>query len=81
MARIDSYFKFMADQKGSDLHLSTGNQPMLRIHGELIRVDAPPLEADDLKALVYEIAPEYKIKSFEETGDVEFDSEQGAHHG
>lgn len=72
MARIDSYFKFMADQKGSDLHLSTGNQPMLRIHGELIRVDAPPLEADDLKALVYEIAPEYKIKSFEETGDVDF---------
>lgn len=45
---------------------------MLRIHGELVRVDMPPLENDDLKALVYEIAPEHKIKHFEETGDVDF---------
>ncbi len=72
MARIDTYFKFMKEQDASDLHLSTGNQPMLRIHGELVRVDSPPLENDDLKALVYEIAPEQKIKVFEETGDVDF---------
>jgi len=72
MARIDSFFKFMSEQKASDLHLSTGNQPMLRIHGELVRIDAPPLDSDDLKALVYEIAPEMKIKHFEETGDVDF---------
>jgi len=45
---------------------------MLRIHGDLVRIDAPPLESDDLKALVYEIAPEIKIKVFEETGDVDF---------
>jgi twitching motility protein PilT len=72
MARIDSYFKFMMEQKASDLHLSTGNQPMLRIHGDLVRIDAPLLDNDDLKALVYEIAPEMKIKHFEETGDVDF---------
>src|SRR5437763_10404481 len=72
MARIDSFFKFMKEQSASDLHLSTGNPPMLRIHGELVRVDTPPLENDDLKALVYEIAPEQKIKIFEETGDVDF---------
>jgi len=62
----------MMEQKASDLHLSTGNQPILRINGELVRIDAPPLECDDLKALVYEIAPEIKIKQFEETGDVDF---------
>lgn len=72
MARIDTYFKFMKEQDASDLHLSTGNPPMLRIHGDLVRVDSPPLESDDLKALVYEIAPEQKIKVFEETGDVDF---------
>src|SRR5277367_468990 len=72
MARIDSSCKFMMEQNASDLHLSTGNQPMLRIHGDLVRIDAPPLESDDLKALVYEIAPEQKIKVFEETGDVDF---------
>ncbi len=72
MARIDTFFKFMKEQNASDLHLSTGNPPMLRIHGELVRIDAPPLDNDDLKALVYEIAPEAKIKVFEETGDVDF---------
>ena len=55
MARIDSFFKFMKEQNASDLHLSTGNPPMLRIHGELVRVDMPALENDDLKALVYEM--------------------------
>ncbi len=72
MARIDTFFRFMMEQKASDLHLSTGNQPILRINGELVRIDAPPLENDDLKALVYEIAPETKIKVYEETGDVDF---------
>src|SRR6186713_675333 len=72
MARIDSFFKFMKEQNASDLHLSTGNPPMLRIHGELVRIDMPSLESDQLKALVYEIAPEQKIKTFEETGDVDF---------
>ena len=72
MARIDSFFKLMAEQKASDLHLSTGNPPMLRINGDLVRVDYPPLVNDELKAMVYEIAPEAKIKVFEETSDVDF---------
>ena len=73
MARIDAFFKLMFEQKASDLHLASGNNPpMLRINGELHRVDYPPLENDDLKAMLYEIAPEYKIKVFEETGDVDF---------
>jgi twitching motility protein PilT len=62
----------MFEQKASDLHLSTASPPILRIHGELQRVDFPPLENDALKAMLYEIAPEYKIKTFEETGDVDF---------
>jgi len=72
MARIDAFFKLMAEQKASDLHLSTNNSPMLRINGDLVRVDFPPLKNDDLKAMVYEIAPEGKIKQFEETLDVDF---------
>jgi twitching motility protein PilT len=72
MARIDTFFRFMMENKASDLHLSTGNQPILRINGELVRVDSPVLENDDLKALVYEIAPETKIKLYEETGDIDF---------
>ena len=62
----------MFEQKASDLHLSSGNPPILRINGELQRVDYPPLENDALKGMLYEITPEYKIKHFEETGDVDF---------
>src|SRR5476651_2267647 len=72
MARIDAFFKLMSEEKASDLHLATSNPPMLRINGDLVRVDFPPLENDDLKAMVYEIAPEAKIKLFEETSDVDF---------
>jgi twitching motility protein PilT len=72
MARIDAFFKLMSEQKASDLHLSTNNPPMLRINGDLVRVDFPPLKNDELKAMVYEIAPEGKIKTFEENLDVDF---------
>jgi twitching motility protein PilT len=72
MAKIDAFFNLMFEQKASDLHLSSGNPPMLRINGELHRVDYPALESDNLKMMLYEIAPEYKIKLFEETGDVDF---------
>ena len=72
MAKIDAFFNLMFEQKASDLHLSAGNNPMLRINGELHRVEHPPIDSDALKSMIYEIAPEYKIKVFEETGDVDF---------
>jgi twitching motility protein PilT len=72
MAKIDAFFNLMFEQKASDLHLSSGNPPILRINGELHRVDYPPLESDTLKAMLYEITPEYKIKVYEESGDVDF---------
>jgi twitching motility protein PilT len=44
----------------------------VRLHGEMERIKYKPLENDELKAMLYEIAPEIKIKQFEETGDVDF---------
>jgi twitching motility protein PilT len=72
MAKIDAFFNLMFEQKASDLHLSSGNPPILRINGELHRVDYPPLESDTLKGMLYEITPEYKVKVYEESGDVDF---------
>jgi twitching motility protein PilT len=72
MAKLDAFFKLMVDQGASDLHLTTGSQPILRVSGELQRIRYQVLENDDLKKMLYEIAPEYKIKDFEETGDVDF---------
>ena len=54
------------DKEGaSDLHLASGSQPILRVRGELERVKFPPFENDDLKSMLYEIAPEFKVKIFE----------------
>ena len=72
MAKLDAFFQLMVDQGASDLHLVSGSQPILRVHGELQRVRYAVLDNDDLKKMLYEVAPEYKIKLFEETGDIDF---------
>ncbi len=72
MAQIDAFFKLMNEQGASDLHLVTGQQPVIRINGELTRIKYKVLENDPLKEMLYEIAPEDKVKLFEETGDVDF---------
>ncbi len=72
MAKIDAFFNFMNEHGASDLHLASGSQPIVRVRGEMERLAYPALENDALKAMLYEIAPEYKIKVFEETGDVDF---------
>lgn len=72
MAKIDAFFQLMHDQGASDLHLVTGQQPIIRIRGEIERVRYNVLDNDELKGMIYEIAPEHKVKQFEETGDVDF---------
>ncbi len=72
MARIDAFFKLMLEEGASDLHIVAGSQPILRVRGEMERVKYDLLDNDTLKAMLYEIAPEEKIKVFEETGDVDF---------
>ncbi len=72
MAKIDAFFQLMHDEGASDLHLVTGQQPAIRIRGEIERIKFDVLTNDGLKAMLYEIAPEHKIKQFEETGDVDF---------
>ncbi len=72
MAQIDGFFKLMNDEGASDLHMVAGQQPILRILGDMERVKFKKLGDDELRAMLYEICPEEKIKGFEETGDVDF---------
>lgn len=72
MAKIDAFFKLMNEQGASDLHLVSGSQPVLRVNGDMERVKFKVLENDELKAMLYEIAPEDKVKVFEESGDIDF---------
>ncbi len=72
MAKIDAFFKLMHEQGASDLHLVSGQQPALRVDGEMERVKYDILDSDSLKGMLYEITPEEKVKVFEETGDIDF---------
>ena len=72
MAKIDAFFKLMNEQGASDLHLASGQPPALRIRGDIERIKYKVLNNDDLRAMLYEIAPEHKVKTFEETGDIDF---------
>ena len=72
MARLDAFFKLMFDTGASDLHIVAGQPPILRVHGDLERIKYDPLDDENLRAMLYEIAPEQKIKVFEESGDVDF---------
>jgi twitching motility protein PilT len=75
MAQIDAFFKMVHELGASDLHLTAGSQPVVRLHGELQRVKYKVLEHEELKKMLYEITPEPKIKAFEETGDIDFSYE------
>ncbi|PMP62693.1 MAG: type IV pili twitching motility protein PilT [Caldimicrobium thiodismutans] len=72
MAKLDPFFKLVVDTGASDLHLSVGNPPLLRLHGDLQRVKYKNLEEEELREMLYEIIPEEIIKKFEEEGEVDF---------
>ncbi len=72
MAQIDAFFKLMNDEGASDLHMVADQQPVLRIRGDMERVKFKIMKHDELKAMLYEVCPEQKIKLFEETGDIDF---------
>jgi len=72
MAQIDAFFKLMNDEGASDLHMISGQQPVLRVRGDIERVKFKTMDNESLKSMLYEICPEDKIKVFEETGDMDF---------
>ena len=72
MARIDALFTMMKEQGASDLHLSTGNPPIFRQRGEMVRLNFKVLGHDELKAILFEILSEKQQAHFNETKDLDF---------
>ncbi|MBN2789205.1 MAG: type IV pilus twitching motility protein PilT [Candidatus Delongbacteria bacterium] len=71
--KIDDLLRFMLDNNASDLHLSTGSKPILRIDGDMmILEDYPELTENDLWTVINQITPEKNIKEFKETNDSDY---------
>jgi twitching motility protein PilT len=63
---------FVVKNKASDLHLSAGLPPMIRVHGDVRRINVPALEHKDVHAMVYDIMNDGQRKFYEENLEVDF---------
>ncbi|MDF1595434.1 MAG: type IV pilus twitching motility protein PilT [Acidimicrobiia bacterium] len=72
MPQLDNLFRAMKEHGASDLHLVAGNPPIMRIDGELIRLNSPALTDANLRPLLQEITPPSMWTTYTESGDVDF---------
>jgi twitching motility protein PilT len=62
---ISKLLTFSAKEGASDCHISAGEPPMIRLHGDLKKLDHPPLTAEETHALVYDMMSDAQRKNFE----------------
>ena len=72
---ISQLLTFAYQNKASDLHLSAGMPPCLRIHGDVRKIEGPPMEHKDVHAMVYDIMSDAQRKEFEKNLEVDFSFE------
>lgn len=71
MATLYDLLKQMIERGASDLHITTGTSPRLRVDGKLIPIDNPPLTPTDTKALCYSILTDAQKHRFEEFNELD----------
>lgn len=70
--KIQQLFKLMVDSGGSDLHLSVGTPPGIRINGSIVRAKTGALNVEDTKRLVYQVLNNDQINEFEKNMELDF---------
>lgn len=58
--------------KASDLHLSTRNPPIMRVHGDMLPLDMPPLDADTIRRMLYSVMTEHQRADYERDFEIDF---------
>jgi twitching motility protein PilT len=69
---ISELLAFSVKNKASDLHLSSGLPPMIRVHGDVRRINLPPLDHTEVHAMVYDIMNDSQRKQFDEHLECDF---------
>ena len=64
--------KFAIQSAASDLHISAGEPPMFRIHGDIRKLDMEPLTEDEVHTMIYDILNDQQRKMFEEHRELDF---------
>jgi twitching motility protein PilT len=69
---ITRLLEFTHQHEASDLHISAGEPPLMRVHGDIKRIQAPALSAEQAQAMLYEIMNESQRALFEERSELDF---------
>jgi twitching motility protein PilT len=75
MADLIELLNFGVKNKASDLHLSAGMPPMIRVHGEVRKIDIDALSKEDVTNMLYDIMNEQQRKKFDEDLECDFSFE------
>jgi len=70
--QIDKLLQTVVNQKASDLHIASGQPPVLRLSGHMVKLETKSLEADDCVALMKSITPERNQQELQERGGTDF---------
>jgi len=71
MANLHQLLQTMIDKGASDLHITTGSPPQLRIDGQLVPMNLPPLSAAETKQICYSILTDVQKHKFEENDELD----------
>jgi len=71
MANLHQLLQTMIDKGASDLHITTGSPPQLRIDGHLVPLNLPPLGAADTKQICYSVLTDVQKHKFEENDELD----------
>ena len=72
---ITQLLAFSVKNKASDLHLSSGLPPMIRVNGDVRRINVDPLEHKDVHSMIYDIMNDSQRKAYEEVLECDFSFE------
>ena len=71
--QMDKLLRLLVEKKGSDLHLRCGEPPIIRLHGEMARLEGfSSITNDELETMLYTIMPDRNRKEFRETHDTDY---------
>ncbi|HEZ7167165.1 TPA: type IV pilus twitching motility protein PilT [Neisseria meningitidis] len=73
--QITDLLAFGAKNKASDLHLSSGISPMIRVHGDMRRINLPEMSAEEVGNMVTSVMNDHQRKIYQQNLEVDFSFE------
>jgi twitching motility protein PilT len=71
MARLDELLREMRQQGASDLHLTSGSAPYMRVNGDMVKLNYKSVSAETCHSLIFEILNDKQKELFEENWDLD----------